>query len=392
MNDYDLERSESLEITRQSAQAIVNDIGSIVRQNINMMNREGVIIASTDSSRIGHLHEGARIIISQKLPELYIRPETATHTSRVGLNLPIIHRGDFVGVIGITGEYDEVKGYGQIVKKMVEILIRENMEQDERRLELRVRSRFMEEWVMGDGLLQPQVLAERGFKLGVDIEVPRRLMVVSVMELESYITTADGQKLIEKIENEISGMIEAENGNMILRNAGRQILLLRLSGDGQMKKLAERIRMMVWEKYKVWMAIGIDGEAEDVHIAYGQANKAWRGARMSAGGILSYGQVTLELFTEDIPRQVKVEYLHKIFHRCSYEEICRWIGLLEAYFAANGSLSEAADALYIHKNTLTYKLKKLLELTGYDVRHVGDVAVFYMAVVFFKDVKVELEF
>lgn len=392
MSDFELEVAESLEITRQSAQAIVNDIGGIVRQRINMMNREGVIIASTDAARIGTPHEGAREIIDKKLPELYITPECATYTTRVGLNLPIIYLGEIVGVIGITGDYDEVKDYGQIVKKMVEILIRENVGQNERRLNLRVLSRFLEDWVMGDGLLQPQALAERGYKLGIDISLPRRVMVVSAGELEQYMATPDGQKLIEKIENEIAMIVEQTAGNLILRNTGRQILLLRFCDDKQVLELAEGLKKLVWEKYQVHMAIGIDGRTEDIHTAYGQANKAWRGARRMPEGILSYSQVTLELFAEDISKQVKIEYLHKVFRTCSYEELCRWIGLLEAYFNAEGSLKAAAEALYIHKNTLTYKLKKLAELTGYDVRQISHVVVFYMAMIFFKDVKGDLEF
>ena len=47
----------------------------------------------------------------------------------------------------------------------------------------------------------------------------------------------------------------------------------------------------------------------------------------------------------------------------------------------------AADALYIHKNTLQYRLKRLEELTGCDVRRPSQAPVFYMAVLFFKEVE-----
>ena len=119
MENENLSGMHGLELTRHSAQAIVNDIGGIVHQNINMMDKNGVIIASTDKSRIGHLHEGAVRVIGEKLPELYITPECATNSTRVGLNLPIIHMGECVGVIGITGGYEQVKDYGRIVKKRV---------------------------------------------------------------------------------------------------------------------------------------------------------------------------------------------------------------------------------------------------------------------------------
>ena len=145
---------QALWLSRQGAQAIVEEVGAIVGQHINMMDPEGYVIASTDPERIGTLHEGARKIIREHLDELYVRDEEATLTSRPGLNLPVYQAGSIAGVIGITGRYEDVAGYGQIVKKMVEILIRENAEQDERRMGQRVLNRFLEDWVLGSGLLQ----------------------------------------------------------------------------------------------------------------------------------------------------------------------------------------------------------------------------------------------
>lgn len=67
------------------------------------------------------------------------------------------------------------------------------------------------------------------------------------------------------------------------------------------------------------------------------------------------------------------------------------MGLLEAYFQSEGSLKVASEILHIHKNTLTYRLKRLEELTGYDVRLVSQSTVFYMAMLFFRDVKDGME-
>ena len=336
------ERRTNVELSVQSAQRIVDEISGIVGQHINMMDERGNIIASTDGTRVGHFHAGAKRIVEEGLPELYVRPEDATPTVRAGLNLPITHGGRTVGVIGITGAYEQVIGYGQVVKKMTEILIREGNEQDEKRLDQRVRSRFLEDWVLGGGLLQPQVLAERGLALGVDITVPRRVMVVSVRDLALYTDTAAGQKRIDQLETAVSGLVEGEAGGIILRNAARQILLLRARPDAQMQAMAQRLCVMARERFGLRLAVGIDGGAPDVHRAYAQANKAWRSARMAPEGVLPYDSVTLELFTGDVPRQTKEEYLRKVFRGCTYEELRRWIGLLEAYFAAEGSIQAAA--------------------------------------------------
>ena len=376
---------QALRLSRQGAQAIVEEVGAIVGQHINMMDPEGYVIASTDPERIGTLHEGARKIIREHLDELYVRDEEATLTSRPGLNLPVYQAGSIAGVIGITGRYEDVAGYGQIVKKMVEILIRENVWQDERRMGQRVLNRFLEDWVLGSGLLQPRVLEERGFALGIDISVPRRVMVSGVRNFQEYASTASGQKLLEQAEGEAASLAGA--GCLVFRNAGRQIFLVQDASDRHMEQLAGRIRSRVNKKFGIGLVMGIGGRARDIHVAYGQANKAWRSADMSKRDVMTYDSVTLELFTEDVADSVKAEYLRKVFKNCGYEELCQWMGLLEAYFGAEGSLKAASDAMHIHKNTLTYKLRKLEELTGYDVRVLSQSAVFYMAMVFFRDVK-----
>jgi carbohydrate diacid regulator len=40
--------------------------------------------------------------------------------------------------------------------------------------------------------------------------------------------------------------------------------------------------------------------------------------------------------------------------------------------------------MFVHKNTLQYKLKKLTELTGKDIRLPSDSAVFFMAMLFYQ--------
>ncbi len=40
-----------------------------------------------------------------------------------GINLPIKFNDDIIGVVGITGELQEVESYGEIVKNLVEIML-----------------------------------------------------------------------------------------------------------------------------------------------------------------------------------------------------------------------------------------------------------------------------
>jgi DNA-binding PucR family transcriptional regulator len=44
------------------------------------------------------------------------------------------------------------------------------------------------------------------------------------------------------------------------------------------------------------------------------------------------------------------------------------IRTLKVFFAANGNASEAADRLYLHRNSLPYRLERIQELTGLDLK------------------------
>jgi carbohydrate diacid regulator len=130
-------------------QQIAYEISSIVKQHVNIMDENGYIIASTDPKRIGDFHAGAKKIIDEHLDEFYVKKEDETSSTRAGLNLPININENIIGVVGITGEYEQVYNYGQIVRKMTEILVRESYAQNQERLDKKIENRFLEDWILG---------------------------------------------------------------------------------------------------------------------------------------------------------------------------------------------------------------------------------------------------
>ena len=374
-----------MKLSRTSAQQIVEEIGKLVRQNINLMDETGHIIASNDPSRIGKFHPGSYEVLTNRLPELYITRERELADDRVrqGINLPIEVDGQPEGVIGITGLYDEVIQYGQIVKKMAEILVKERITLDEQRLDQRIRTRFLEEWIMGDGLTNLQNLSERGFSLGIDIRIPRRCAIVSPRYLEGYLNSLEGQVFLEQVESVVSAHLP--QGSMVLRNAGRQILILPKRSDREMVKLCQQLTDAVKERLDVQIICGIDGSAPNIHIACIQANRAWRFANHASRQIVEFDSLHAELVLDHISRDRKQSYLRRLFPGCTTTQIREFIALLDAWFAAEGSISAAAGALYIHKNTLQYRLKRLAEVSGLDVRLPSQAPALYLALQFFRE-------
>lgn len=378
-----------MKISTASAQQIVEEIGDLVKQNINLMDHTGHIIASNDPARIGNFHPGAYEVISRHIDELYITAEREQTDClvRQGINLPIEVDGQVECVIGITGLYEEVIQYGQIVKKMAEILIRERIMLDAQRLDQRIRTRFLEDWIIGDGLANPQNLAERGYALGIDISIPRRCVVVSPRKPELYTASLDGQVFLEQIESTITSHLPA--GCMVLRNTGRQILILPKRSTRELTKFCHTLTEAVHKRLDVQLVCGIDGTGADLHTAYLQANRAWRYANHPLRSMAQYESLRAELILDHVSKDRKLDYLRRVFPNCDNAQIREFILLLDAWFAAEGSLSTVAETMFIHKNTIQYRLKRLAEMTGLDVRKPSQAPALYLAMQFFMELDAE---
>ena len=88
---------------------------------------------------------------------------------------------------------------------------------------------------------------------------------------------------------------------------------------------------------------------------------------------------------DDLSRENKIEFLRRIFQNCSQEEIAEYVSLLEVFFACEGSLQKAAEQLYVHKNTMQYRLKRLAEVTGLDARKPSQAPSLYLAMLLYLD-------
>src|SRR5690625_3576615 len=106
--------------------SLVEEITAYIDEQVIITNEYGVIVASTDQSRIGNYHEGAYLAI-KKQKKMVMTEEMARKLKgvRKGMVLPIIIENKPIGVLGITGDPVKVEPYGRIVQRMSELFINE---------------------------------------------------------------------------------------------------------------------------------------------------------------------------------------------------------------------------------------------------------------------------
>jgi len=143
-----------MEISTKMAQEIVTQMNTIIDQDINFMNNEAQIIASTNYQRVGQFHEGAKKVLSTE-EALVIEDDSLYYGSKNGINIPIKFEEQIIGVIGITGNKDIVSKCGEIIRKMSEILIKEDYLKNIN-FKKRLRNRYLIEDIIYSN--EPQLL------------------------------------------------------------------------------------------------------------------------------------------------------------------------------------------------------------------------------------------
>lgn len=171
----------SYHLDARLAQEIVARTMQIIDSNVNVMDARGRIIGSGDRERIGELHEGALLALSQaRVVDIDEAVAKHLHGVRPGVNLPMRIDGEIVGVIGLTGEPESLRHYGELVCMTAEMML----EQARLLHMLAQDSRLREELVLNlirSDTLSP-ALIEWAQRLRIDLNQPR---VVAVVEVDS---------------------------------------------------------------------------------------------------------------------------------------------------------------------------------------------------------------
>jgi carbohydrate diacid regulator len=137
-------------LSQDMADRIVTKTMEATQLNINVMDRNGIIISSSDPARIHTFHEGAFQVISSGR-EIVISSEESLvlQGSKPGINLPIWFHDQIVGVIGISGRPDEVIHFGKAVKIMTETMLEKASLEHQLVAEQRSKDYLLQEMVSG---------------------------------------------------------------------------------------------------------------------------------------------------------------------------------------------------------------------------------------------------
>lgn len=353
-------------INKITAQQIVDTVKEVCGHDINFINEKGIIFASTNTSRIGNFHEGGKKVISSgNILEVY-ESDTLQGTQK-GVNIPVYHNGSLTAVIGISGDPQEVRTYAHLAERITLLLIREQELSAASRTLAEKKSHLLQLLLSNDLELTSRLLEELQ-TLHINPKTPKRIFLLEL-------NTSSVSDSISSVETDIYHFLETLPQCLYKYQYPQTFTVL--FDSSVLKEIREKLSAFVSSR-KETLTIGI-GSAEELtklNASFYTAKTALNTLHCSKQNIALFDELNLEILLADINEIHRKSFIKNSIHTLSHEDLL----LLRTYFNEDCSLLHTCQRLFLHKNTLQYKLNRIHRLCGLNPRSFRDSVVLYLAI------------
>ncbi|SFA77437.1 transcriptional regulator, CdaR family [Bacillus sp. UNCCL13] len=292
-----------------------------------------------------------------------------------GNKLTCFFQNDVIGVIGITGEPDVVTPFGEIIRKMTELLISENFYAEQFDWQSRATEAFVFDLIQGREW-DTQFLNNADL-LSINLTIPRIVAIIDFGSMDSPVTRDGWYTLLNWFRDH-------ENDVPLRWRNERIVVLFASDGNKQEGQLKHRLhQFLLFIKNHIgteaYVGVGQSVLPQDLQISYHQAERALKTTR-NENPIVFDGELRLEMIFEEIKQETKIEFMNRTIGPALHDS--ELVHTIKELIRQNQSLKNTAESLHIHINTLHYRIKKFEELTGYHPGNLENLVTIYLALRF----------
>lgn len=358
------------------AQRIVNDLKSVIEHNINFIDSKGMIVASSNEARIGTFHSASLLVFIEGR-KVVVHNDDDYEGVKEGVNLPIYFEGTIIGAIGITGKVDEVLKVDEIIRTMTEALVYQSFLKTRSRMKSYLKRQIFKQFLV---FPNPDINTITGKAKLVDVELEkyRRVLLGKIhvemdkIELETQVYIED---IYTKFKYSLKNQIAAETSLM----DDTIVAMVSEVDDERLQEIMNNVLLRLDGKVKVGIGNNVKSHAL-LRESYLKAEEALSSLMyLEKLDYVFYDILDMEILFKEIPEDVKDEFISRTIGSLGEKEIDDFLTIIETYYQCNGSINQTADLLFIHKNTLQYRLNKIKEITGYNPRKLKEGYVLYTA-------------
>ena len=341
-------------------QGVIYQMKDAFDRIIGVVDENGVVIACSDLSKMGAIRQG----IHEELPFTAEVMTVGGYTYR------------YMGV-GQKSEYVVfVEGEDKMAEKMSKLLA----------VSLgNIKSLYDEKYDKGsfikniiiDNIL-PSDIYIKSKELHFNIEEPRIVFLIKFFGKTDMLP-------FEMLQN----MFPDKTHDYVISVGEHDIVLVKeLKPDTDMRDI-ERIAVNIADtlstEFYTKVSIGIStivDNIKDLSKAYQEAQVALEVGKVfeTEKNIISYENLGIGRLIYQLPTTLCEMFLQEVFKKGSLESLDReTLMTIQCFFENNLNVSETSRKLFVHRNTLVYRLEKIRKLTGLDLREFEHAITFKVA-------------
>ena len=187
----------------------------------------------------------------------------------------------------------------------------------------------------------------------------------------------------EQIASEmLSGLFTVQNGDYLTEVDQNSVILIKSLGDKEGYKEIEEAAKTALDMLNMEAMVNARGsygtiveELKDLSRSYKEARMAMDVGRIFYAGkrVISYNELGIGRLIYQLPPSLCRMFIQEIFETEEMTEFDQEIlTTINTFFENNLNVSETARQLFVHRNTLVYRIEKLQKSTGLDIRTFED--------------------
>ena len=179
------------------------------------------------------------------------------------------------------------------------------------------------------------------------------------------------------------------DSNYVINIGEQDVVIVREASANEeiedIEKFAKKLQEKITEVYSAKTLIGISsivGTLKDLAKAYKEAKIALEVGKVFdiEKPIMSYENLGIGRLIYQLPTTLCEIFLQEVFKKGSLESLdLETLTTVQSFFENNLNVSETSRKLFVHRNTLVYRLEKIRKLSGLDLREFDHAVTFKVA-------------
>ena len=232
--------------------------------------------------------------------------------------------------------------------------------------------------IISDNIL-PSDIYTRAKELRVEAELNRGVFVIRRLDEHAETVTVEG----------VQSLLSDRQSSVVLSMGESDVVLITELGEDADTRELEHIASAIEEGLRVngestaVVGIGtIASHLRDLGKAYREAQIAIEVGKVfdTEKYVINYENLGIGRLIYQLPTTLCEMFLQEVFKKNPIDALDKeTLFTINKFFENNLVLSETARKLFVHRNTLVYRLEKIKKLTGLDLREFDDAITFKVA-------------